>query len=140
LGTAAITRAQADGLGAQALVYVAPPENPGSYLNKTAETLGFSPAAATLAQAEIEARFQVTMSDYMGRTLGPKMAAALQVFHDEGDQEVLFSEGQALVSHWPGAKLESFHGLGHNRILREPAVLSGTVQFFRDSLARQTAP
>ena len=136
LGTAAVTRAQADGLDAKALVYVAPPENPGSYLHKTAETLGFSKAAATLAQTEIEARFGITMLDYQGRTLGPQMNAALQVFHDEGDQEVLFSEGEALVSAWPNARLQSFHGLGHNRILREPAVLSGAVDFFTQSLAQ----
>lgn len=137
LGTAAVTRAQADGLDAKALVYVAPPENPGNYLYKTAETLGFSRAAATLAQAEIEARFSVTMDDFQGRVLGPQMGAELQVFHDEGDQEVLFSEGEALVSHWPNARLQSFHGLGHNRILREPAVLSGAVSFFTESLAQQ---
>lgn len=140
LGTSAVTRAQADGLGARALVYVAPPEDPGSYLYKTAETLGFSLQAAALAQAEIEARFQVTMADYLGRNLGPSMDAPLQVFHDEGDQEVLFSEGQALVSHWPGAKLQSFHGLGHNRILREPAVLSGAVDFFTETLSQKVGP
>lgn len=139
LGTAAVTRAQCEGLGAKALVYVAPPENPGSYLYTTAQALGFSRAAATVAQAQIEAEFGVTMEDYQGRELGPKMQAPLLVFHDEGDQEVLFSEGRALVSHWPQAELRSFHGLGHNRILREPAVLSGAVDFFQQGLCAQAA-
>ena len=139
LGTAAVTRAQAEGLDAKALVYVAPPENPGSYLYKTAEMLGFSLEAAALARAEIEASFGVTMEDYKASTLGPQMTAPLQVFHDEGDREVLFSEGQALVSHWPNARLQSFHGLGHNRILREPAVLSGTVEFFEQALEPRAA-
>jgi pimeloyl-ACP methyl ester carboxylesterase len=137
LGTAAATRAQFEGLGAKALVYVAPPDNPGNYLYTAAEVLGFSAQAAALAHAEIEASFGVSMADYQARVLGPQMQAPLLVFHDEGDQEVLFSEGQALVSHWPNSELRSFHGLGHNRILREPAVLSGAVEFFLQALEPQ---
>ena len=55
--------------------------------------------------------------------------AALLVVHDDGDKDVPPLHGRRLAATWPGAQLVSTDGLGHRRILRDPAVVAGAVQF-----------
>ena len=58
-----------------------------------------------------------------------EMTAPLLVVHDRDDRETFWSEGNALVEAWPGARLISTSGLGHRRVLREPAVIEEARQF-----------
>lgn len=55
--------------------------------------------------------------------------AAMLVLHDDGDRDVPPIHGRRLAAEWPGAKLITTDGLGHRRILRDPAVITGTVAF-----------
>jgi pimeloyl-ACP methyl ester carboxylesterase len=57
---------------------------------------------------------------------------ALLVLHDRGDREVSFEHGERLAAVWPGARLHATDGLGHRRILRDPAVISQAVEFARE--------
>lgn len=57
--------------------------------------------------------------------------AALLVIHDRDDREVPLAHGQALASGWAQATLEVTDGLGHRRILRDPAVIARTVEAVR---------
>lgn len=45
------------------------------------------------------------------------------VIHDKDDKEVKFEEAKGLQSIWPSAELLTTSGLGHNRILSNPAVV-----------------
>jgi pimeloyl-ACP methyl ester carboxylesterase len=51
------------------------------------------------------------------------------IFHDREDPEVPYADGVALANAWPAAELRATTGLGHRRILRDPAVLREAVQF-----------
>jgi pimeloyl-ACP methyl ester carboxylesterase len=61
--------------------------------------------------------------------------AGLLIIHDEGDREVSYEQAQILAATWPCAQLVTTAGLGHRRILREPAVLAEAVAY-----ATQSAP
>lgn len=53
----------------------------------------------------------------------------LLVVHDQNDRVTPFDGSSALVQHWPGARLMATEGLGHGRILSEPAVIDAIVRF-----------
>jgi pimeloyl-ACP methyl ester carboxylesterase len=57
--------------------------------------------------------------------------ADLLVLHDREDGEIPVRHGEALAATWPGARLELTEGLGHRRILRDPAVVAEVVAFVR---------
>lgn len=57
--------------------------------------------------------------------------AGLLVIHDRDDREVPLNHGEALAAHWPHSTLEVTEGLGHRRILRDPAVIARTVDAVR---------
>jgi len=42
---------------------------------------------------------------------------------------MLFEEGEALARAWPGAQFHATSGLGHNRILSDPAVIARAAAF-----------
>ena len=47
-------------------------------------------------------------------------AAAAVIVHDQLDQDVSIDTGLIVARGWPGARFKRTHGLGHNRILRNP--------------------
>src|SRR5690606_25377202 len=53
------------------------------------------------------------------------------VVHDLCDREVPWEEGERYARFWPGARLLSTHGLGHNRIVDDPAVIGTALAFLR---------
>ena len=61
--------------------------------------------------------------------------AALLVVHDRADREVPFNHGERLAEAWREATLHATDGLGHRRILREPAVIEQVVAFVRHGVA-----
>ena len=62
-------------------------------------------------------------------------AEQVLVLHDEGDEIIPFAEGQQIVAAWPEARLRATRGLGHNRILRDAAVIADAVGFITDQVA-----
>lgn len=63
----------------------------------------------------------------------------LLVIHDREDGEVSIRHGDALAASWPGARLEVTEGLGHRKILRDPAVVAETVAFVRRGVRPPTS-
>ena len=57
--------------------------------------------------------------------------------HDQDDAEVRWAEGAAIAAAWPGAELLTTRGLGHRRILRDPAVVAHVTDFIAARLARE---
>jgi pimeloyl-ACP methyl ester carboxylesterase len=53
------------------------------------------------------------------------------VIHDRNDTETNWSGGAELAAAWPGARLLTTEGLGHNRILLDPTVVKESVEFLR---------
>lgn len=128
-GAAATSVAMAAGLDVPRLVYLAPPNDPVRFLHDAGSLLGLPDAVALHAQRRIERRFEMSFDAYRGAALARRITAPLLVFHDPADREVPFAEAQALVAPWPAARLVPTPGLGHRRLLRDPAVVERAVGF-----------
>ena len=130
LGAAATSYALSQGVSAKRVVYLAPPEDPRSYLASLAGELGFSDDVMDRAAMLIERRFGMPITALQGRALGPLQTAELVVFHDREDREVSAEQGQRVAATWPGAHFVPVSGLGHRRIVRDASIVSATVDFF----------
>jgi len=53
--------------------------------------------------------------------------------HDQQDHDVPWQEGETLAHAWPNAISIQTQGLGHRRILRDPAVVARSVAFMAES-------
>jgi len=60
---------------------------------------------------------------------------ALLVIHDQTDREVPFRHGERLATAWRQATLHATTGLGHRRILRDPAVVAEAVGFIQHGVS-----
>jgi len=134
-GGAAATLAFDHGLYARAAVYVAPPSRFDTFFARAAEGFGLD--------RRLRGRFERRAQDWVGlrfeevepRRLARHQDAPLLVVHDRGDDEVPFEEGEELARLWPGAELELTEGLGHYRILRDPAVVERAAEFLTSRAA-----
>jgi pimeloyl-ACP methyl ester carboxylesterase len=53
------------------------------------------------------------------------------IIHDRDDRDIPATHAQRLQDAWQNAQLIYTEGLGHNRILRDPAVIAAAVDFLR---------
>jgi pimeloyl-ACP methyl ester carboxylesterase len=127
-------------LGTARLVLLAPMVEAASLVDQFQGALGFGPRtrraferdAHTLVGlpiSEFDARFQAAHADPV-----PTL-----VVHDRGDRQTPYADAVALVDGLPHADLVTTEGLGHRRILRDPAVLRSVVAFIRDDRASAVA-
>lgn len=128
LGTAAVTHVLSRGTPVQRLAYLAPPDDPGNYLDRAAVLLGLSDDIARRAQALAEAHWQVSFAEADCVPLARRLDVPLLVVHDQADTDVPIAEGERLVAAWPGARLVRTEGLGHRRIIRDPDVVAQVVE------------
>ena len=154
-GSAALT--VLDGLPTSRLVLISPMTDPTQFMRGFAAMLGFGDRIRTGLMRRLELRTGRPMSDFDAvgraqarfRTEPPLDGAHLPsmlVIHDREDKQIPFGMGKAIAAAWQGAELLSTHGLGHNRILREPEVIRSVVEFlqvsavdaYRDSVPGKT--
>jgi pimeloyl-ACP methyl ester carboxylesterase len=89
-----------------------------------------SPRAKESLRREIERRFGADVwTDFAGDLLAARVDTPALVFHDETDTQVDISDAIALVKAWKDARLVRTSGLGHQKIVRDPEVISTTVRF-----------
>jgi pimeloyl-ACP methyl ester carboxylesterase len=85
----------------------------------------------------IERRVGLPLSAFAVPALAATMATPpLLLVHDRQDAETGRSDSQAIARAWPGARLVTTSGLGHRRILRDPAVVAEVTGFVGSPLAR----
>jgi pimeloyl-ACP methyl ester carboxylesterase len=60
-----------------------------------------------------------------------RFAQPALIIHDLEDREVPWSEGEFYARHWPGARLLTTAGLGHNRIFDDAGVIEQALRFAR---------
>jgi alpha-beta hydrolase superfamily lysophospholipase len=114
----------------RAVAFIAPMASPTRYRALFHRALGLS--------EDVERRFtEITARQFGFRWEDlevPDMAKRMQtppvlVVHDRGDEETSWEEGAAIAGAWPGGSLLTTDGLGHRRVLRDPAVVEAVTAF-----------
>lgn len=124
------------GLDVPRNVFVAPNAVIERVISRFHAMMALDPAAARAFDAALEAAAGVPLAALATSALTAGRDAGLLVIHDEGDQDVPFVDGQALAAAWNGARFVPTTGLGHRRILRDPAVVRAVVREARRGATR----
>lgn len=98
---------------------------------KFARMVGLDDPDQAALEAQLAAHTGVGLPSLRLDLLAGARDAALLVIHDRDDREVPLLHGERLAALWPNARLAVTEGLGHRRILREPAVIAQVVEALR---------
>lgn len=145
-GAAATTHALLDGLTVRRLVFVAAPASFDHSLDRFQHGLGFG--------ARTRAGFLRRFTRRLGRPLdsfdllpaierlrAERDVPPLLAIHDTGDRETPSQGSAAIVAAWPGAELRLTEGLGHRKVLGDPAAVAAVIGFLTAGLpGRDHAP
>lgn len=135
-GSPAVALALRHGLGVGKVVCIAPPTSLEIYSRVVSRFVGMPERARAKMQARVEKRFGVAWRDLETHRLFGQAALArpfdLLVVHDSGDREVPWSNGARITEAVPGAQMLTTQGLGHNKLLRDPATVGRIVDFLRN--------
>lgn len=113
------------------LVLLSAPLSPRAVAGRFAELLGLRPALLARMRAHMRQSIGGRDIDEFGTSVaGPKLPVdKTLLLHDEHDAVVPFAEGQQIAAAWPAAQFCATRGLGHNRILRDAALVARAVAF-----------
>lgn len=121
----------------RSLVMIAPMASPIAYKKVLHDALGLNDDVLRRFNEYTERRFGFQWADFEV----PAMAARartppLLVVHDRDDMETSWQEGAAIADAWPQSALQTTTGLGHWRILRDPAVIEAVTAFIASQSRR----
>lgn len=111
-------------------VLLSGPVSMEAYLQRFEQVLGLGPVVRSAMRARIRRVLDLGGLETMELTaVAPGLSAPALVIHDRADREVPLLSAQALHRAWPGAELLVTDGLGHRRLLSDPAVVERAVRF-----------
>jgi len=146
LGATATMIAHARGLPLRRAALIAPPGNVEHFATGFADFIGLPRAQLPQLLKEIEHELGLGLPLLDVRNLvslaGDLPPAKVLVLHDPADAEVPYEHGRQLAHSWPGARLQTVTGLGHRRVLRDPAVIHSAIEHVepnRSSASRESA-
>ena len=137
LGAATSAVALLEGVRADKAVFIAPPNDPIAFTRALAGMLGFGERIRTRMVRIGERRTGVELASLAlpaqlarrgDSADGAELPAAL-VVHDADDKVIPVAAGRQLAGIWPGARIVETSRLGHNRILRDEAVIAAVAEF-----------
>jgi pimeloyl-ACP methyl ester carboxylesterase len=129
LGATATTLALGQGLRARRAVLIAPPaRDVAGYVHSFARQLGLPQAREAALVARMQRKFG-DLAQFDARRVAATLDTPALLFHDLGDREIPFAEGESLARVWPGARMRPLQGLGHNRPLQDPDVVREALAF-----------
>jgi hypothetical protein len=112
------------------MAFVAPMADPVPYTRVFAGRLGFGERTRSRLVARIERRVGTSMAAFAVPAMAGRVATTpLLLVHDRHDTETAWADSAAIARSWTGARLVSTSGLGHRRILRDPAVVAEVTGF-----------
>jgi pimeloyl-ACP methyl ester carboxylesterase len=139
LGSTATILAVSRGLSVERVVLVAPPAESPMYARAFGRAIGLPPERIEGMIDRIRVMVGGNLDDLDARRLAARLRAPALIIHDPEDREVPIAHGEAIAAAWPGARLARVSGLGHHRLLRDPAVIETAVAFVRGASAEPVA-
>lgn len=132
LGALSTLLALRDGwLSTERLVLIAPVEGVPDFLARLRATLRFGRRTERrlVARAERRTGYPVNVLDVAHLSRELEHRPDLLVVHDLEDRETAHGPSARLVAQWPDGQLYSTSGLGHRRLLADPAVGGAVARF-----------
>jgi pimeloyl-ACP methyl ester carboxylesterase len=84
----------------------------------------------------LEARFHSSIWEFFSTDTNARaQTSPALIIHDEDDASVPLAQGELIAKAWRGARFIRTRGLGHNRILRDPATIETVVRFLAEGRA-----
>ncbi len=119
----------AGGFRCDRLVLLAPVTQVVGQLEMFGRHLGLGPRTRRLLPAHVERYTGLAVDGFeLAGLLEHTDTDGAVVVHDRDDRLSPYAEAAALVRHWPRASLVTTQGLGHQRLLRDPAVVRSVVE------------
>jgi pimeloyl-ACP methyl ester carboxylesterase len=134
LGAAAVGLALRNGVRLGRVVFVSPPSSISDHARNFARLLGITPRVREAMRRRLEHRFGVRFADIDRIEELAKVPVPALFVHDSDDAEVPIENTLRLSALMPRASMIRTYGLGHHRILREPAVVAAAVDFIEDRM------
>lgn len=122
LGATAAAFARTRGLAVQRLVLAAPAGSPLGYTRGFATVFGIGETVRAAMQQRIEATQAVLMEQFEAAALAPRLTGPTLVVHDQSDRVNPVADGRLYATAAQSRLLET-QGLGHRRLMADPAVL-----------------
>ncbi|MCE5233910.1 MAG: alpha/beta fold hydrolase [Mizugakiibacter sp.] len=129
LGATALAFAQGEAWRAARLVLIAPPADMLAAAGRFMRHVRLAGHLREPFLGWLKRRTGVDARDLQIHRLLPAFGQPGLVVHDLDDGEVPWEEGERYARHWPGARLLSTSGLGHNRIVDDPDVVDAVLRF-----------
>ncbi len=132
LGAAACALALRAGVGGSAAVLLSPPADPSAFARRYARWMRLPREAVAVMCRRLECRYGAPLATYRLVDRGPGVPTL--IIHDRGDVRIPIGDARALAQSWPDTVLFETRGLGHHRILKDPAVLRRTARFLAEKV------
>ncbi len=115
--------------GASRVALVSAPSSLKRELQRFARAVGLSKRGTAAFIASVERHVGRPAADFDVRLIAGKVALPLLLIHDQDDRRVPVVEAARAAHVLVGAELMVTHGLGHNRLLADPTVVTAIVDF-----------
>ena len=120
------------GVPAERVVMISAPATMEFLVDNYAAAMAMPPAVVDDLNRRLDDRFdgdfreRISTVNNVGRLRLPAL-----IIHDEDDVGVPWQQGKAIADAWPGSRFMKTSGLGHGRILRDPATVRAAVEFLK---------
>lgn len=131
LGGAAAAVALARGLDAARAILIAPAADPLAAMERFSRFVWLGTGFGRRLAALFERETRVPIEDLQAHRNAPMIGRPALIVHDLEDREVPWAEGERYARLWPGARMVSTRGFGHNRIADHPDVIADALRFMR---------
>ena len=129
-GVGATILALSQGLRADRVAVIAGPSSVEDILRRALADFGLGGRTAEVFLELCARKVGVQARELDLRAMASTLAhVPALVLHDRDDAEIPYADGEALAAAWPGARLLTTDGLGHRRILRDPAPVAAAADF-----------
>lgn len=119
------------GLRIRRAVFIGAPADLDERTAEFALAQGLTPGVLRRLRERVERRVGVSWREIRMAALAPAGETPLLLVHDREDREVPWRDAAAIAASWPGAELLATTGLGHRRVVGDPAVVAAAVEFLR---------
>lgn len=123
LGGLALSHALARGLPARRAALLALAPAPAQFLSWFAQAMGTGEGLAQRMRGHVERREGVSLGHFEPSWLGERLAQPTLVVHDRSDATAPLAGSETLLAGLPAGRLLVTEGLGHRRLLSDPAVM-----------------